>query len=305
MPNGLLLLNKPAGVRSTVCVAIAKRRFNREFKVGHGGTLDSTAEGLLVLLVGNATRVSDLVMDLPKLYETFFLLGEERSTDDYSGDLLFRGTPPLNARPLIEKILPSFYGVRRQTPPGISAVRVEGQRAHAIVRSGREVALACRQVAIRSLALLPSPEGERNVFALRVSCSKGTYIRSLVRDIGRKVGCGAHVLRLIRRETGSLSLQDAISFEEFRDGTEDLSRRMLPLSRFAGNFYSFEADGEHAELLKNGRTVPLSSLRFLSPGIQSPLRGVAVTGKNLFSHGQILREGLYKPRINILLEGTE
>lgn len=304
MPSGLLLLNKPAGVRSTVCVAIAKRRFQREFKIGHGGTLDSTAEGLLVLLVGGATRTSDLVMSLPKLYEATFLLGEERSTDDYSGETVFTGKVPDNACDLIKAILPAFYGVRIQTPPGISAVRVDGKRAHSLVRSGGNVSLSGRPVFVRSVSLLPGESG-RNSFNLRVVCGKGTYIRSIVRDIGRILGCGAYILRLIRKRTGSLSVDQALSFEEFQNGEKDLRSRIYPLSRFAENFYCYDADAETTRILQTGVAVRLSSLRFAHEGTLSPLRGTAVRGNGLFSFGRIVREGAYEPKINIALEETE
>ena len=304
MPSGLLLLNKPAGVRSTVCVAIAKRRLNREFKIGHGGTLDSTAEGLLVLLIGGATRTSDLVMSLPKLYEATFMLGEERSTDDYSGEPVFKGDVPDDAWTRIEAFLPSFFGVRLQLPPGISAVRVGGRRAHAVVRSGEELSLRSRPVFVRSISLLPGEE-IRNVFTIRVLCGKGTYIRSIVRDIGRLLGCGAYVLRLVRKHTGLLSLEQALSFEEFQNGSADLRSHLFPLSRFAENFYCYEADEEKACRLRDGLAVSLSSLRFLYGGILSPYKGAVVRGTNLFSYGRILREGFFKPKTNIDLEETE
>lgn len=304
MPSGLLLLNKPAGVRSAVCVAIAKRRLNREFKIGHGGTLDSTAEGLLVLLIGGATRTSDLVMSLPKLYEATFMLGEERSTDDYSGEPVFKGDVPDDARTRIEAVLPSFFGVRLQLPPGISAVRVGGRRAHVVVRSGEELSLRSRPVFVRSISLLPGEE-IRNVFTIRVLCGKGTYIRSIVRDIGRALGCGAYVLRLVRKHTGLLSLEQALSFEEFQNGSADLRSHLFPLSRFAENFFCYEAGEEKTCRLRDGLAIPLSQLRFLHGGILSPYNGAVVRGTSLFSYGRLLREGLFKPKINIDLEETE
>lgn len=304
MPSGLLLLNKPSGVRSTVCVAIAKRRLNKQFKIGHGGTLDSTAEGLLVLLVGGATRTSDLVMSLPKLYEATFALGEERSTDDYSGEPVFTGDVPDDARARIEAVLPSFFGVRLQLPPGISAVRVAGRRAHAVARAGEELSLRRRPVFVRSIALLPG-ETMPNVFTVRVLCGKGTYIRSIVRDIGRSLGCGAYVLRLVRRQTGLFSLENSLSFEEFQNENADLQSHIYPLTRFAENFYCYEADDGEASRLRDGLAVPLSFLRFTHEGILSPHQGAVVLGKMLFSYGRVLREGLFKPNINIDLEETE
>jgi tRNA pseudouridine(55) synthase len=162
---GVLLLDKPEGIRSTVCVAALRRRLGKGVKVGHGGTLDSTAEGLLVLLVGGATRTSDLVMGLPKVYDVRFRLGEERSTDDFSGDTVFSGPVPQDAAGRIAALLPSFLGTRLQTPPDISAVRVNGKRAHRIARSGESPVISSRPVHISSIRLT----GEEDEAALSPS----------------------------------------------------------------------------------------------------------------------------------------
>ena len=302
MPNGLLLLNKPVGVRSTTCVAIARRRLGKTCKVGHGGSLDSTAEGLLVLLIGSSTRTSSLVMSLPKLYETTFLLGEERSTDDSSGETIFREKPPSDPRARIEALLPSFLGVRLQRPPEISAVRVEGRRAHEIARSGGRPLLRDRPVLIQTIALLPGEEAP-NTFTLRVLCGKGTYIRSIVRDIGRLLGCGAHVLRLVRKRTGLLKLGESLPFEIFQDDAVDLTQRLTSLSRLAEHFFCYEADEEQASLLRTGRAAQLSSLRFRHAGILSPVGGVVVQAETLFSYGRILQDGSFSPTVNISTEG--
>ncbi len=148
-----------------------------------------------------ATRTSDLVMGLPKVYDVRFRLGEERSTDDFSGDTVFSGPVPPDAAGRTASLLPSFLGTRLQTPPDISAVRVNGERAHRIARSGESPAISPRPVHISSIRLTEEDGVDRS-FALRLRCRKGTYVRSIVRDIGRALGCGAYVLSLVRRSIG-------------------------------------------------------------------------------------------------------
>ncbi len=303
MPSGLLLLNKPAGVRSSVCCSVARRRLGRAIKVGHGGALDSTAEGLLVLLVGGATRACELVMSLPKVYEADLALGEERTTDDYSGEPVFSGEIPPGAASLLERVLPSFMGLRMQTPPDISAVKVDGVRAHKLARSGESALLSGRPVFVRSISLEKSA-GEA-IHTLKVVCGKGTYIRSLARDIGRKLGCGAYISRLVRISTGSMSLETAISYEELGDGGVDLLSRLTPLSRLAENFHLYRGDDKALRRLKNGLEVRLSDLDFSQEGSVSPKYGAVVVSRGHFSFGRIQPEGFFVPVANIAGEEIE
>ena len=300
---GVLLLDKPKGIRSTVCVAALRRRLGKGVKVGHGGTLDSTAEGLLVLLVGGATRTSDLVMGLPKVYDVRFRLGEERSTDDFSGDTVFSGPVPQDAAGRIAALLPSFLGTRLQTPPDISAVRVNGKRAHRIARSGESPVISSRPVHISSIRLT-GEEDEGRSFALRIRCRKGTYVRSIVRDIGRALGCGAYVLSLVRRSIGRFRQEDALAFDRLESGDEDLSRNLRPLSELAAQYYSFSCGPGTDAVLLAGKNVPLPGLVPLSPGDGDPGGKAVILGEKLFSWGNLLPGGLFEPKINILLEGN-
>lgn len=299
MPCGMVLLDKPESVRSTECVSALRRRLLGRTKAGHGGTLDSTAAGLLVLLVGGATRTSELVMGLPKTYDVSLHLGEERSTDDYSGDVVYTGEVPRDARERIKILSSSFLGTRLQVPPCISAVRVNGERAHKLSRSGNEVIIPPRFVHVTSLSLLPN-DG-RNCICLRIVCSKGTYVRSIVRDLGRKLGCGAYVLSLVRKSSGFFLLENALSFEELETGAVDPMDVLLPLSRLADHFYSYKADRETCAALLSGRNVRLSELSFLCPGILPPSGRAVVLGDDLFSFGNVLSSGYFEPKTNIPL----
>jgi|LSQX01.3.fsa_nt_gb tRNA pseudouridine(55) synthase len=298
---GVLLLDKPAGIRSTACVTILRKRLPKKVKVGHGGTLDSTAEGLLVLLVGGATRTSDLVMGLRKIYDVRFRLGEERSTDDFSGETVFSGPVPSDSGSRIARLLPAFLGTRLQIPPDISAVRVNGQRAHRIARSGENPGISARPVHISSIVPLDG-WGDGCTFSLTICCHKGTYIRSIVRDIGRDLGCGAYVLSLVRRSVGRFLRGEAMQFVDLESGEPDLEREIRPLSELAVQYYSFSCSAETDGVLLAGRPVPLSNLFPLSPGDVEPGRKAAVLGKTVFSYGNLLSSGHFEPKTNILLE---
>ena len=302
-PCGVILLNKPPQVRSTACVSMLRRILGKKIKVGHGGALDSTAQGLLLLLAGNATRTSELVMDLPKVYDVHFRLGEERTTDDFSGDVLYSKTVPPDAGEQIDGLIPSFLGTRMQVPPQISAIKVGGERAHKLARAGKEPKLSPRPIHISSISLTRSEEGDA-LFGLRIACSRGTYIRSVVRDIGRRLGCGAYVQFLARHSIGRFNLEDAMDFTHLQDRNpiEIVEKNIRPLSDLALQFYSFTCDEAGEEDLRKGKSLPLSSLAFLSPGDHDPRGGGAVLGKGLFSYGRLLAGGLFEPKTNILLE---
>lgn len=299
-PCGIFLLAKPVGIRSSACVAALKRSLGRGVRVGHGGALDSTAQGLMVLLTGTATRVNDLVTGLPKLYEVEFRLGEERSTEDFSGETTFTGPVPANATELIGDFIPSLLGARLQTPPDISAVWVKGKRAHEIARSGEKPEISPRPVHISSVSRLQRLE--EDTFSLAVRCKRGTYIRSIVRDIGRALGCGAYVISLTRRSIGRFELETAASFNDLESRPHEMAGRILPLSKLASHFYCYGCNPQIAENLKSGKNARLAELQFLWPGGESPEGKAVVWGQGLFSYGDILPEGLFRPSTNIFFE---
>ena len=210
-PMGFLILDKPAGLTSHDCVARIRRRYGLR-RVGHGGTLDPAVTGVLPVAVGPATRLLPY-LDGRKRYEGVIQLGVRTSSDDLSGDVLGTATvPPLSAATL-ETLLAPFRGEILQRPPQISAVHVEGERAYARARRGETMELAARPVMIETLELLRWDE-ERLQLHLAVTCSAGTYIRALARDLGESLGCGGSLARL--RRTGALgfSLEDSLTLEQ-------------------------------------------------------------------------------------------
>jgi tRNA pseudouridine55 synthase len=215
--DGLLLVDKPAGVSSHDVVGAARRALG-EKRIGHAGTLDPFATGLLVLLVGRATRLLPHIPDEPKVYEACIRFGAETDTEDLHGAVTREA--PLPARDALLAALPRFVGDLQQVPPAYSAKRVDGQRAYARARAGEEVVLA--PVAIRVhrwevLALREDAPGAVREADVRITCGGGTYVRSLARDLGRAVGSAAHLVALRRTATGPFRVDGALTLDDLRE----------------------------------------------------------------------------------------
>lgn len=215
--DGVILYDKPAGITSHDVVAQVRRRLGKGVKVGHAGTLDPFATGLLLVLVGRATRVQRFLMALPKAYETVARFGAVSSTGDSDGEIEETGRVPQG-----ELTLPT--GVVRQRPPAYSAVRVDGVRAYARARRGEEVELPEREVTVHAFEQL-AHEGERRTFAIR--CSSGTYVRSLIADLG-----DAYCEQLRRTAIGPFAVADA---DPERIVALDEALAFLPERRLAGD----------------------------------------------------------------------
>lgn len=217
--DGLVLVDKPAGVSSHDVVNAARRALG-ERRIGHGGTLDPFATGLLVLLVGRATRLLPHMPGDPKVYEAVMRFGAETDTEDLLGSVTAEA--PLPTRDALLAALPQFRGALQQVPPAYSAKRVDGRRAYARARAGETVELAPVTVRVdrwEVLDLVPADGGERVAGAtVRITCGGGTYIRSLARDLARACGSAAHLTALRRVRSGPFSVGDAVSLATLRDG---------------------------------------------------------------------------------------
>lgn len=213
LPHGWLVVDKPLGVTSAQVVARVKRWFSggrrgkQALKIGHAGTLDPLASGILPLALGEATKTVQYVMDGRKTYRFTVTWGEERSTDDAEGEITAQSQAPHPTAEAITRLLPQFTGEILQMPPAFSAIKVAGERAYALARAGEAVALAARPVMIYSIDL----EENNNDFAtFRVECGKGTYVRALARDMGRALGCLGYVSVLRRLKVGKFDESHAI-----------------------------------------------------------------------------------------------
>ena len=230
-PNGVLPIDKPLGWTSFDVVAVARGALGAK-RVGHGGTLDPLATGVLPLLVGTATKFADRLHTAPKVYAALVTFGSETTTDDREGSTTRETPVPALSAAAWDVTLAPFRGPIAQVPPAFAAVKVDGRRAYARARSGEALELPARTVTIERLAIASwEPPGLR----LLVVCSTGTYIRSLARDLGRAVGSAAHLGGLRRLAVGALTVDDALTVEALR-GTPHAARlreaddRILPLA---------------------------------------------------------------------------
>ena len=222
MLNGVINLDKPAGASSARLVAQVKRLLPRGTKIGHAGTLDPFATGVLLLLVGKATKQCERLMDAPKEYEATIKLGATTVTDDpESPEQPVPGAGPVS-RDAVEEVLPRFVGVIEQRPPAFSALKVGGRRAYDLARAGGEVELKARPVRVYGIQLLSY---ERPLVKVRVDCGRGTYIRALARDIGEALSVGGHLRELRRTRVGAFTAEKAVTVETLR--AEGVERHLI------------------------------------------------------------------------------
>jgi tRNA pseudouridine55 synthase len=251
--HGWLCLDKPAGMTSTEAVARV-RRASEARKVGHGGTLDPLATGVLPIALGQATKTVAYVMAGPKRYRFTARWGEARTTDDAEGEVVATDQRrPERAE--IEAALPEFVGILDQVPPRFAAVKVEGERAYDLARRGEMVELAPRQVEVQSFGLVEQPDRDHATFELR--CGRGTYVRALIRDLGQRLGCLGHVIALRRLQAGPFQAEAALALAAFeRLVAEDaLPQALLPVSAALGDLPALALTGPQADRLRAGQTI--------------------------------------------------
>ena len=212
--DGWLVIDKPLGASSAKAVAIVKRIFNAQ-KVGHGGTLDPMATGILPIGLGEATKTMPYIVDATKAYDFTVKWGIATDSADAEGEITQSGGS-IPEKSAIEAILPDFVGSIEQVPPAHSAIKVDGKRAYALARAGEDVQLKARVVEVQSLKLI-SHDAEAGESQFSVGCGKGTYVRSLGRDIATKLGTYGHLTALRRTRVGPFALDTAISLEKLED----------------------------------------------------------------------------------------
>ena len=225
--DGVLLVDKDPDMTSHDVVSVARRTLGQK-KIGHCGTLDPMATGLLILTLGRGTKIQDLLMAEDKEYVGTVRLGEETTTQDKEGEIvLSKDVPELDEHGILS-VLKDFTGDFHQTPPMVSAIKKDGVPLYKLARQGKEVKREPRLVHVYDYELtsLNLPE-----FDFRVVCSKGFYVRTYAHEIGIKIGCGAHLSSLRRTKSGKFSADGAITFDELKNGTrESVAERALSLS---------------------------------------------------------------------------
>jgi len=249
--EGFLNLNKPAGPTSHDLVSLV-RRLLRQRRVGHGGTLDPLATGVLPIGLGRATRLLSFLQEGQKVYRADILLGVSTTTYDAEGEVTAERPVPLLERPEVEAALAPFLGEVEQVPPPFSAVWREGRRLYQRARAGELVVPSPRRVRVDRLELLT---WERPRLVVEVTCGRGTYIRSLAHDLGGRLGCGAHLARLVRLRVGPFRLEEALTPEALSAAVAEgrLEKGLLPMDVPVRHWPAAEVRGAQLEALLAGR----------------------------------------------------
>jgi len=257
--DGVVLLDKPAGMSSQGAVTAVKRAFNAD-KAGHTGTLDPMATGLLPICLGEATKYSQDLLDADKTYIAQVRFGSRTDTGDAEGLVIEELPLPTFADEasliaVLNSLLPQFTGAISQTPPMYSALKRDGKPLYEYARAGVELERTPRNIMIHSIrwTAINWPEA-----TLEVSCSKGTYIRVLAEDIGNALACGAHLVGLRRTEVGHLTLEQSFDLESIRSGLQNHSSYILPVDALLQTLPHLTVDEQQAKRLEMGQRVPLN-----------------------------------------------
>ena len=250
--NGIFSINKPAGITSHDVVARV-RKLLKQKRVGHAGTLDPLASGVLPICVGQATRVAEFLSESGKAYQAVVVFGTATDTYDAEGTVTATASTSEITFHMIEEAIEHFRGPLMQYPPRYSAIKIQGQPAYKRARAGETIELEPRSVVIYSLEIL---EWNPPRLTLNIECSKGTYIRSLAHDLGIQVGCYAYLDSLIRTRSGPFTLSESISLEQFAEAvkTDSIQRYAFPIDKAIEQYPIIELDAETVEHVKHGNT---------------------------------------------------
>lgn len=295
--NGIICVNKPQDFTSFDVIA-KLRGILRIKRLGHGGTLDPMATGVLPVFVGTATKACDIMPDNSKSYLASFRLGQTSDTQDITGEILSSSDMTVGYN-MLNDVLPCFRGKIMQLPPMYSAVQVNGQRLYDLARQGIEVERTPREIEISSLSLVDYDE-EKREGVLEIGCSKGTYIRTIINDIGEKLGCGGIMTSLVRTSSGGFTLNDCFTFDEIQNARDEerLEELILPIERVFEKLPKIRLGEAQSRMYRNGVKLDLERVRdvrdeadtyavyahevgFIGTAVADRENGVLRIGKNL------------------------
>lgn len=295
--NGIICVNKPQDFTSFDVIA-KLRGILRIKRLGHGGTLDPMATGVLPVFVGTATKACDIMPDNSKSYLASFRLGQTSDTQDITGEILSSSDMTVGYD-MLNDVLPCFRGKIMQLPPMYSAVQVNGQRLYDLARQGIEVERTPREIEISSLSLVDYDE-EKREGVLEIGCSKGTYIRTIINDIGEKLGCGGIMTSLVRTSSGGFTLNDCFTFDEIQNARDEerLEELILPIERVFEKLPKIRLGEAQSRMYRNGVKLDLERVRdvrdeadtyavyahevgFIGTAVADRENGVLRIGKNL------------------------
>ena len=296
--NGFLIANKPTGITSSNLVVFVRKRLPRGTSVGHGGTLDPEASGVLPICIGTATRLFDFIIDKQKTYIAELQLGVETDTQDATGEVVARA--PVHAtEDDLHRAITGFIGDIQQIPPMYSAIKRDGKRLYQLARKGETIEVEPRSCRVDGIDLLEKT-GE-NRYRIRVRCGKGVYIRTLCHDIGRALGCGAHMHSLERVQAGIFTLENALDRDQidaaYQNGT--LSECLLPVDAPIGHIPAVYVDERARHAVKNGNVLRPQWLREPAPAVEN----VRIYLEDQFAGiGEPLPDGSVRFRMMLLRE---
>lgn len=293
--NGIICIDKPQGFTSFDVVA-KLRGILKERRIGHAGTLDPMATGVLPVFVGTATKACDILPCQEKSYLAHFALGETSDTQDSTGTILSHSDLPV-PRAALEEVLPRFVGEIEQIPPMYSAVSVGGKRLYELARKGIEVERKPRTLTIETLELRSYDEAARRG-TLFIACSKGTYVRTIIHDIGQALSCGGLMTDLRRESSGGFTLSDCVTFAQIEQARDegDSARFLIPISQAFESLPKLRLSEAQTRMYRNGVKLSLDKLRglcgapvyavwgadgFIGTAIPDDEQGLLRVGKNL------------------------
>ena len=252
MTSGILLIDKSTGISSGKCVYQARKKLGIK-KIGHAGTLDPLATGLLPLLINKATRVSDFLMDEVKIYETLAFFGQKTDSQDITGEVLEKSSNTFEKSDLEKEIKENFTGEILQTPPMYSALKHKGRKLYELAREGKTVERKQRKIKIYDFEIL---DFNFPYARLKITCSKGTYIRSLVNDLGENLKTFATVKELRRLKVGDFDVKDAIKIDDFEKmDTDQIIKKLIPIDKALGQYEKIILDKSYYKQATNGMTM--------------------------------------------------
>lgn len=265
--NGIICVNKPQGFTSFDVIA-KLRGIMKIRRLGHGGTLDPMATGVLPVFVGTATKACDIMPDNTKSYRAGFKLGQVTDTQDITGAVLTSSDIAVS-RDALEAVIPDFVGDIMQLPPMYSAVQVNGQRLYDLARQGVEVERTPRQIHVDRLILTEYDETTREG-VLEIYCGKGTYIRTIINDIGEKLGCGGIMTSLVRTSSGGFTLAECYTMEEIQQAADEnrLEELILPIERVFASLPKLRLNEVQTRMYKNGVKLDISRVHHIKSEVE-------------------------------------
>ena len=286
--NGILNINKPVGKTSLGVVSLV-RRWSRQRHIGHAGTLDPMAAGVLPVCMGQATRLTSFITESHKTYLAEIELGVSTDTYDTEGSITRRADPSSVTREQVEKLIPSFSGTILQKPPMYSALKYQGKRLYNLARAGIEIERPEREVEVFRLELTG---WQPPCFSIEVECGKGTYIRSLAHDMGQALGCGAHLKGLTRTSCGPFDIADSLTLNQVEDSFQsgywqDLLR---PMDTVLGHLTAVIVSEADERSIGNGRPIALGNYKD-----ETYCRAYSADGRLLAVLRFLPHEGLWQP----------